>query len=1053
MTKTRTVIVGGDTSGAVAAAERMADAFDAATDRIRRDAARTKVEIPVTVDDAQARRALDRIPAAARDAGRRAGVGLRGEMGSALSGLLGQAGPLGSALDGVVGSFDSLSRGTAAALGVLAVGGVIAQKSVGSYLQLAQGVRTLSVATGASAEDSSRLISVFDDTGASVEDVTKALTNLTKNANSKPFAALGLDAKQASDGTLDLIGTLDNVIVQLEGTEDQAKKTDILLASFGKGYEAILPGLVKGSAQFRAALDGVSEAQILGDDAVEDAEAWQSSIDNLKDSVGDLGLQIGKVLTPEVIEFTDNATTAVGVVIDLKNQIQGLADDIPGGGRFGDALGDVFKITTNPLAAFGEVKDRFAAVADEFGVGIDLITDANQSLISGARLASAAIETEGEALVRAQEQAKEFAKAAEDAAKADADRLAAGLSLADAREKATASLRALTGEEERAAAAAKQVEQAERARADTLRRGEAVERARGQLADVRIRNASALERAEAAVAEAATRGAERVTAAEGRIKEAFDKVEEATGRVQDAEGDLASARDAAEAAADGMAEAQERVRRVLEGVGAEAVEAKDALRDLQAAQDEAASAELAVRGSERRLVEAEEKRAIALDPAALQRERDRLALELEEARAAVRRAEERARKTASDPNASADDRQDATRDAARTRLSSADRIEELERKLRDLADTSDEAAEADDEVKKAQLEVAASRRRVTDETAAAAEAQRKYTGTVEGFAGTSKEGIEAQEGLTEAVQGTLRADDEVVKKQGAVTSAVTERDRALAAVAAAQKGRDDERIASVLAVKAKEKELSDARAAAAQAEREAVKKINEESRPAFRELAVDIGKARDSSGGLEKKITDAITAQKNLIIQAAATKGVAVTEADAIRDAWEEVRAKIKEAGDQKLIFAGEKVATDAGLPGGTLPPALTRTTTPRTGATLPSADLTRETTPRTGATIPTPAERAAAAGPVPVVVVGGTGFDRAQPARLPAPSSGVVLASGVLAGSGIGVQTGTTIVLNLAPGAIVTQAKDGESLLKEISAFATRVGRVTRDGAIKARP
>jgi hypothetical protein len=163
----------------------------------------------------------------------------------ALTHKLRQLGPAGqdaaSKLDklGTVAGLSGSSLALGLAAGATAAGGALvalAAHAIGTYTELVNKVDQFQDVTGASAETSSRLVSVFEQFGVSSERASAAMFKLSRAAsdNADGLAALGIEVAKNKDGTTDLEGTLFNVVRAYNSTQDAATKNKIAFTAFGK---------------------------------------------------------------------------------------------------------------------------------------------------------------------------------------------------------------------------------------------------------------------------------------------------------------------------------------------------------------------------------------------------------------------------------------------------------------------------------------------------------------------------------------------------------------------------------------------------------------------------------------------------------------------------------------------------------------------------------------------------------------------------------------------------------------------------------------------------
>jgi len=166
------------------------------------------------------------------------------------------------------------------ALGVAAVAGVgllttAVTASIRTFLDLAGAVDDFQDASGASAEDASKLVNVVKQLGVEPDVAAKAMFKLGKEVadNSAALRQYGIETARNVDGTTDLVGTLANVSAAYRSTNDGATKNAIATAAFGKAGIGLVDVLSLTDRQLEALshhgpiftqkdIDGAKQAEI-----------------------------------------------------------------------------------------------------------------------------------------------------------------------------------------------------------------------------------------------------------------------------------------------------------------------------------------------------------------------------------------------------------------------------------------------------------------------------------------------------------------------------------------------------------------------------------------------------------------------------------------------------------------------------------------------------------------------------------------------------------------------------------------------------------------------
>jgi hypothetical protein len=174
----------------------------------------------------------------------------------------------------VVGAF----AGTA-----MAVGTAMA-KSYQFYQQYAGAVRDLAVASGTSAEESSRLLQVMDDYQITAEQVTAATKFLTK---------------QGLTPTLETLAQLSDQYIAIQ---DPMKRNEFAYKMLGKSAMDYINVLRQGGDALRAAGEDVDKFLVLSDEQIKKAEEQRLAMDALADSWDGLKVAVGSSVGDMILQ-------------------------------------------------------------------------------------------------------------------------------------------------------------------------------------------------------------------------------------------------------------------------------------------------------------------------------------------------------------------------------------------------------------------------------------------------------------------------------------------------------------------------------------------------------------------------------------------------------------------------------------------------------------------------------------------------------------------------------------------------------------------------------
>lgn len=163
---------------------------------------------------------------------------------------------------GVLQKFGIQGEATGAVLSAGVAGGAIAAGAaitkfaidgVNSFVNLADEVRDFQRASGASAEDSSRMVAVLDDMGISADKGASAIFRLSRNVGEggDGLRQFGVEIEKNRDGTTNMVETLLNIADAYTETEDAGTRAALVQEAFGRGGKDLIPILEQGRAGLR----------------------------------------------------------------------------------------------------------------------------------------------------------------------------------------------------------------------------------------------------------------------------------------------------------------------------------------------------------------------------------------------------------------------------------------------------------------------------------------------------------------------------------------------------------------------------------------------------------------------------------------------------------------------------------------------------------------------------------------------------------------------------------------------------------------------------------
>lgn len=248
---------------------------------------------------------------------------------------------------------------------------------------LASEIRDFQRASGTSAEDASRFVATLDDLTVSQEAGVKAAVKLNREiANGGPVLdQYGIAIATNKDGTTDFTGTLENVADAYVAAKDPAEKLAIATAIFGKSGKDLIPILEQGSKGIKELFAGVDRREILTQDQLDKAKAYDLAMNNLNDAMRDFKIEIGNAVIPIITEFANGLTDALliidkvseglGKIGKFSSVIDAVTSSLTGF-KGSDVLGGIFDAVEKNIPVIGQLKavgDAVGGVADLFGIG------------------------------------------------------------------------------------------------------------------------------------------------------------------------------------------------------------------------------------------------------------------------------------------------------------------------------------------------------------------------------------------------------------------------------------------------------------------------------------------------------------------------------------------------------------------------------------------------------------------------------------------------------------------------------------------------------------
>lgn len=243
---------------------------------------------------------------------------------------------------GVLQKFGIQGEATGAILSAGVAGGAIAAGAavtkfavdgVNSFVNLAGEVRNFQRVSGASAEDSSRMVAVLDDMGISADKGASAMFRMSRTVaeGGDGLRQYGVEIAKNRDGTTNMVETLLNVADAYTETEDAGTRAALVQEAFGRGGKDLIPILEQGREGLR---DFFAEAeknhQIFSQEDLQQARDYELAIDSLQDSMQGLQRSAGQALVPTLTTVADSTADTITTADELTSSFGGVA----GGMRF-----------------------------------------------------------------------------------------------------------------------------------------------------------------------------------------------------------------------------------------------------------------------------------------------------------------------------------------------------------------------------------------------------------------------------------------------------------------------------------------------------------------------------------------------------------------------------------------------------------------------------------------------------------------------------------------------------------------------------------------------
>lgn len=217
----------------------------------------------------------------------------------------------------VRGELATTAASTAAwtAAGVAGAAAIVdlAIKGVDAYKKLGDQTRVLQNVTGATAQQASTMIGVFDAIGVSADKSTVAFARFGKNIEDMPqkFEALGVPIAKNADGTNNLIGTYQNLIKTYQGSTDAAQRDAIMMDLLGRGASGLSTALNLSAADTATLTQHLKDmGLVMSQDGVEATRRYGIATQELHQDWVALEMHLGEKAVPVLTDLALNLNRA-----------------------------------------------------------------------------------------------------------------------------------------------------------------------------------------------------------------------------------------------------------------------------------------------------------------------------------------------------------------------------------------------------------------------------------------------------------------------------------------------------------------------------------------------------------------------------------------------------------------------------------------------------------------------------------------------------------------------------------------------------------------------
>lgn len=229
--------------------------------------------------------------------------------------------------------------------------------SVQAFANATGSVRAFQRVSGATAEDSSKLVAAMKQLGIDSDAGATSVFRLARNVadHRDKLLADGIAVEQNKNGQTDLAATLMNVADAYNATQDPAQKAKIVFDAFGRSGASMIPILERGRTGLKDLFAEAGKShEIFSQADLEKGRQFSLATAQLGEAFKGLEIEIGSGLVPEVTNLTRGITDFIHAADSATKSVTGFVGSQQ---TIGDVVGNVVS------QAFGQLPDLLGLVS------------------------------------------------------------------------------------------------------------------------------------------------------------------------------------------------------------------------------------------------------------------------------------------------------------------------------------------------------------------------------------------------------------------------------------------------------------------------------------------------------------------------------------------------------------------------------------------------------------------------------------------------------------------------------------------------------------------